>query len=510
MAPGADGFGVPATVGQWIDAPARLGPHRPAIVAAERTVTYGELDAWADRLARALLARGLAPGDRVATLTENSVEHVVVLFACARAGLILAPLNWHLSDDELSTQLALFAPALVLVSAARWDERVRGALAAAGPEPLEEFVAGASPPEGEPLAAPDGEAGLLLIATSGTTGTPKGALLTHRTCYWTNASLHAVMPIGPEDVVLSLLPQYHVGGWNIQTLLAWSQGATVVLEPAFDPGTVLEVIQRRRVTAMMGVPTMYVMLAEHPDFERADLSSLRAALVGGAAMPCATRERWAQRGVAMALGYGLTEAGPNTLILPPGQDAAHAGSVGEPYPYVEVALRDPLDGRLVEGAGRGEIVVRGPNLFAGYWRDPAATAAAVHDGWLRTGDIAERDADGYYRISGRTKEMFVSGGENVFPVEIERVLSEHPAVADVAVVSAPDARWGEVGVAYVVPHRDVTVEPEALVAFCREHLAHFKVPQRIVVTDELPRTPVGKIDKRFLARRAEEGGGAPG
>ena len=496
----ADDFPVPLAVGNWLRQPARHRPTHPAIISGERSVDYATLDAWSDRLARVLVGRGLGLGDRVATLSENSVEQVVLLFACARAGLILAPLNWHLSPDELAVQLDLFAPALTLVAASRWSEQAGGVVAGWQPEPLEDYVTDAYPAAGTSLPAIDDDAGLLLIATSGTTGVPKGALLTNRNCYWTNASLQAAMPLDADDVVLGLLPQYHVGGWNIQTLLAWSLGATVVLERSFDPGRVLELIERHRVTTLMGVPTTYVLVAEHPRFADTDLSSLRFALVGGAAMPRSAQDRWAERGVAMAVGYGLTEAGPNALVLPPGEAPPWPGAVGRPYPYVEVALRDPTDGRVLAGAGTGEILVRGPNVFAGYWRAPAATGAAMVEGWLRTGDIGERDAQGNYRISGRTKEMFISGGENVFPAEVERVLSEHPAIADAAVIGVPDPVWGEVGVAYVVTRRDAVIGVDELEAHCRAHLARYKVPRRIVITAELPRSPVGKVDKRYLPR----------
>ncbi len=500
MAAVAEGFPAPLAVGSWLRQPARHRPRHAAIISDERTFDYATLDAWSDRLARVLVGRGLRPGDRVATLSENSVEQVVALFACARAGLILTPLNWHLSPDELAVQLTLFQPALTLVAASRWSEQAGGVVAAWQPEPLEDYVTDAYPAGHVTLPTLDDDAGLLLIATSGTTGQPKGALLTNRNCYWTNASLQAALPLSPDDVVLSLLPQYHVGGWNIQTLLAWSLGATVVLERSFDPGRVLDQIERHRVTTLMGVPTMYVLVAEHPRFAAADLSSLRFALVGGAAMPASAQDRWSERGVAMAVGYGLTEAGPNTLVLPPGEMTPWPGAVGRPYPYVDVALRDPTDGRVLTGPGAGEILVRGPNVFAGYWHDAAATRAAVVEGWLRTGDVGERDAHGVYRISGRTKEMFVSGGENVFPAEVERVLSEHPAIADVAVIGVPDPVWGEVGVAYVVAHQGAAVNGDELQAYCRAHLAPFKVPRRIVLTPELPRSPVGKVDKRHLPR----------
>ncbi len=341
---------------------------------------------------------------------------------------------------------------------------------------------------------------LLLIYTSGTTGRPKGALLTHANCFWTNLALDRTADITGADVVLQVLPQFHVGGWNVQPLLAWWKGATVVLERSFDPGRALRLLQDKRVTTMMGVPATYLFLAQQPGFDDADLSSLRQAVVGGAPMPEALLRRWQRRGVAIVQGYGLTEAAPNVLCLPAEDAVRKLGHAGRPYPHVEVALADPATGALVDGPGEGELVVRGPNVFAGYWRDDPATAAAVRDGWLRTGDVAERDAEGFYRICDRLKDMYISGGENVYPAEVETVLHEHPSVADVAVIGVPDERWGEAGMAVVVLRPGAVTTPDELLAHCRDRLARFKVPRQVRVIDALPRSGVDKVLKAELRR----------
>ncbi|MHB8333611.1 MAG: class I adenylate-forming enzyme family protein [Acidimicrobiales bacterium] len=493
-------------VGGWIGAGGAADPEHVAIAFHGRTVTYRELDERSTRLALALLARGLRTGARVASVTENHPEHVVLFFACAKAGLILAPLNWRLAPDELRLQVELFDPSLVVVSATQWP-RVTGDPTIASRvivhlESLDDELV--APDTGGDLPSVDEQDGLLLIATSGTTGTPKGALLTHANCYWTNRSLDAAVPMTGDDVVLQVLPQYHVGGWNVQPLLAWWRGATVVLESTFDAPCILEVIQRYGVTTMMGVPTTYLMLAQHPAFDDADLRSLHTVVVGGAAMPRTLVDRWRERGVAVVQGYGLTEAAPNVCCLPSQEAARRPGSVGQPYRYVEVAIRD-VNGDTVEGAGRGELWVRGRNVFAGYWHDSAATAAVMVDGWLDTGDVAERDCDGFYRIVGRTKEMYVSGGENVFPVEVERVLTAYEDVAEAAVVGVSDVTWGESGVAFVVPRRGADIDVAALLAHCRTHLAAFKVPRSIEVVDELPQTHIGKVNKAALRLRTNDG-----
>ena len=481
------------TLGRWIRDRARTTPDRVAIEYLGAETTYAELDARSEVLAAGLREAGLVRGDRVATLTGTSPAHVVVFFACAKAGLVLLPLNWRLAPAELSYQLADAEPAVLLASpehagtASTLHDRVAG---------LEDLLAPGGRPTSAPAAADDD--GLLLVYTSGTTGRPKGALLTHANCFWTNLSFDRVAGLADDDIVLSVLPQFHCGGWNVQALLAWWKGARVVLEPSFDAARTLELIEARGITTMMGVPANYLFMANEPAFAGADLSSLRRAVVGGAPMPEALLETWHERGVEIVQGYGLTEAAPNVLCLPPEDATRKRGFAGKPYPHVDVALRDPESGRHVEGMGEGELVVRGPNVFAGYWRDPEATAAAFADGWLLTGDIAARDEDGYYRIVGRLKDMVISGGENVYPAEIENVLHEHPAVVEAAVVGVPDERWGEACLAFVVLGEGQGADEEELLGFCREQLARYKVPREVRFVDVLPRNALNKVAKTEL------------
>ncbi|HLY93573.1 MAG TPA: long-chain fatty acid--CoA ligase [Gaiellaceae bacterium] len=465
------------TLDRWIRDRARNTPDRVAIDFEGALVTYRELDEGSDAFAASFIAAGLRRGDRVATLTANSPEHVQVFFACAKAGLTLLPLSWRLSPPELQYQLEDAGPAVFLV-AEEYDD-----LARATGRPFQRLAAdpGGQPPRVD-VADDDG---LLLIYTSGTTGKPKGALLTHANCFWTNLSFDLATGVDQHDVVLQVLPQFHVGGWNVQSLLAWWKGATVILEREFDPGRVLRLVEEKRVTTLMGVPATYLFITQHPSFADADLSSLRRAVVGGAPMPEALLETWAARGTAIVQGYGLTEAAPNVLCLPQEDAVRKLGCAGKPYPFVDVRL-----------SADQELQVRGPNVFPGYWRNPEATAAAfTEDGWLRTGDIAERDDEGYYRIKGRLKEMYISGGENVYPAEIEAVLHEHPNVADVAVIGVDDDRWGEVGVAFVVA--DGVAEDE-LLGWCRDRLARFKVPKSFRFVAEIPRNGMGKVQKQEL------------
>jgi fatty-acyl-CoA synthase len=469
---------VQLTLGRWIRDRARNTPRRVAIDFRGREVTYAELDELSDSIAAALLERGLVRGDRVATLTANSPEHVAVFFACAKAGFVLVPISWRLAPAEVAYQLEDSEPAAFLV-----EDEHEDLAAATGHayEPLLRPWPGVRPRD---VAVSDDDP-LLLVYTSGTTGKPKGALLTHANCFWTNLSFDLATGVSGDDVVLQVLPQFHCGGWNVQPLLAWWKGARVVLERGFDPARCLDLIASKRVTTIMGVPANYLFMAQEPRFADADLSSLRRAVVGGAPMPLALLETWQARGVEIVQGYGLTEAAPNVLCLPPEDAVRKAGCAGKPYPFVDVDL-----------SPEGELLVRGPNVFLGYWRNEAATRAAFRDGWLLTGDVAERDDDGYYRIAGRLKDMYISGGENVYPAEVEDVLLAHPAVADAAVIGVPDERWGEIGVAFVVLGGDTT--EDELREWCRARLASFKVPKAVQFVDALPRSGMNKVLKDEL------------
>lgn len=500
------------TVGRWVRDRSTVTPDRIAIDSPAGTLTYRELDERSGRLAERMCAAGVRRGDRVATLSTNNADHVVTFFACARAGFVLAPLCWRLTPPELAYQLDDSGPVLLLTdaghaslaeaaveAASSYPPRVR--LGADGIEAQVPRVADAA--DLEPVADDDP---LLLIYTSGSTGRPKGAMLSHANCFWTNLSLSRTAGMTGEDVVLAILPQYHVAGWNVQPLLAWWCGATVVLPDGFDPDDALRLIADKGVTTMMGVPATYQFLAEHSDFAGTDLSSLRLAIVGGAPMPEALLRTWQRRGVSLTQGYGLTEAAPNVLCLPPEDAARRLGWAGKPYPHVETALAIPATGELFDGPGEGELLVRGPNVFLGYHGRPDASAQTMLDDWLRTGDIAERDADGYYRLRGRLKDMYVSGGENVYPAEVESVLGDHPDVVEAAVVGVPHPRWGEVGYAVVTLRKGSALAEDDLRVHCRRSLAAFKVPAHVAFVDALPRSAVGKLDKLTLRAMYERDG----
>lgn len=491
------------TICRWLDDSARVYPDRVAIDDRGVETTYADLQQRVSILSAKLTGAGYRSGDRVATLTGSSADHVVWLFACARLGMALVPLSWRAAPAELAAALRVSDPMLIVVEDA-YATLASAALSLLPDAPqrigFEDHAVPArrhTQPPGDERRAVNADP-LLILFTSGSTGPAKAAILTHSTCFWTNLSLSRVVPLGRDDVVLSVLPQHHAGGWNIQPLLAWSVGATVVLERTFDPRRVLKLIATRGVTTMMGVPTQYRRLAEDRTFRSTDLGTLRSAVVGGAPAPVNVLSAWHERGVKLTQGYGLTEAGPNVLCLPPEEAYNHVGSAGRPYPHIEVALASPETGAALTGAAVGELLVRGPGLFAGYFRDPDATAQALAGGWLHTGDLARRDSDGYYTIVGRLDDLYISGGENIAPLEVEDALLRHPAVAQVAVVGVPDEVWGQVGHAYVVLRPGVDADESMLIAHVRDHLAAFKAPAHVTFTDALPTTGLDKVSRRAL------------
>lgn len=518
----------PHTIGRWLVDRAMRSPDRIAIDDRGVTTDYATLAARATALAEGLRFAGYGPGHRIATVSGNSTDHVIAFFACAIAGIAFVPLSWRLTPRELAGVLTRSAPALVLMEdehAALAGEALRvgeGTLSAASPRVavlgttgVETAVPAADSPR-EPRAVRDDDP-LLVIFTSGSEAAPKGVVLTHANCFWNNLALAQALPLSHDDVVLAMLPQFHVAAWNCQPLLAWWVGATVVLERSFQPARVLQLIADRGVTAMMGVPTQYAMLADDPAWRRTSLSSLRLALVGGATMPEPLAAAWSARGVALTQGYGLTEAGPNVLHLAASERAAAPGTVGRPYPYVAVRIVDPASGLPLEGEAVGELWVRGPSVFAGYLGDDAATERALSDGWLRSGDLVARDADGVYRIVDRLKDIFISGGENVAPAEVEHALCLHPLVEEAAVVGVPDPVWGERGVAFLVKADGAALSVDEVLAHARRNLAAFKVPVHVEFVDAIPRSTIEKIARSRLRERAQqlmsrsgESGGAAG
>ena len=488
---------------------ARYGDKPAFIMPDGHSRAFGDLYARVKRLGNALLARGLEPGDRVGILSRNRIEYIEA-YGVSAAGLIALPLNWRLSPRELQTVLTNAEPAALIVdpSFVPAIEQLRGALpfvrvyialddAAAGFERYEnilsEGAAEAPPTVGTP------EATACLLYTSGTTGIPKGAELTHRGLLLNCAAAISQMFVFTDaDVTLAPMPFFHVGGMWYHLFPSFAAGCTTVIMPQFDPQGVLALMARHRVTNTHLVPTMIHALLEQPNIGSFDLSALRMMFYAASSMPTETLKRaTATFACEFAQGYGSTEAGMVTCLSPADHRRARAGredlllACGRPLPDILVKLASTDD------TGIGEILVKSPMTMARYWRNLEASAAATQDGWLHTGDIGSIDGEGYLYILDRKSDMIVTGGENVYPREVEDILLQDAEVAEVAVFDLPDDRWVQKVVAAVVP-RGNAVDTQALLARVKHKLAGYKCPKEIFVTDSLPKNAAGKVLRKVL------------
>ncbi len=487
----------------WLGRWALYAPDRAALVDPEagRTITYAEADARARRAARWLReAHGVAAGDRVALVAPNELDAVLLFFAVRRLGAILVPVNWRLAPPEVAHVLRDAAPRVVVAheTHAALADAARATLDAPPPvAPFDQMTAAMD--AGEPLDDDAGsfDAPCMILYTSGTTGAPKGAVLTNRSVFWNAVNSTLRLNLTDADRTAIFAPLFHTGGWHVLTTPLLHAGGTVYLMRRFEPDAVLRLCDDAGLTILFGVPTMMAALHGAPAFADARLDTVRYAIVGGEPMPVPLIHEWQAKGVPVRQGYGLTEFGPNVFSLPEADAVRKAGSIGFPNFYVDIRIVGP-DGADVTDGEVGELLLRGPAAMDGYWQNPAATAETIVDGWLRTGDLVRRDAEGYVYVAGRTKEMFISGAENVYPAEVEAALAQHPAVAAVAVVGVPDARWGEVGHAVVVLRDDAEVSAADLRAFCDGRLARFKIPKHITFTDALPVSDSGKVLRRAL------------
>ncbi len=485
----------------------RHAAQRPEAVAlrlaAERELTYGELDERSNRIARALLARGVGAGTRVAYLDRSSPEVVELLFAASKIGAVLVPLNWRLAPPELAAVLAdARAPLLIAGPTFREvAERVGAPELIVVGEGYERWLAAHEPrdPGGR------GEAGDVIVQmyTSGTTGVPKGVLMTHANLA---AAAHTSQFWAFDDRSVSLtpLPMFHIGGIGWTYCGLW-HGATTVIVSDFDAARVLDILEHQRVTNAVLVPTMLRMLTAVPGAAARDFSALRSIAYGAAPITTPVLKASLRTfGCALFGLYGLTESTGSVIVLEPeDHDREHLlRSAGRPYPWVELKIVDPVSGEPLGSHAVGEVWLRAPNVTPGYFKRPAETAAALTpDGWLRTGDGGFLDDEGYLFLTDRIKDMIVSGGENVYPVEVEETLAQHAGVADVAVIGVPDPHWGEAVKALIVPRPGMRTAPEDLIAFARERLAGYKLPRSVDFVAELPRTPSGKVLKRELRER---------
>jgi fatty-acyl-CoA synthase len=487
-------------LGSWPARRARMAPDRTALIFEERSWTYGELHERVSRLAHVLRDLGVRPGDRVAYLGPNHPAFLETLFATGTLGAILVPLNFRLAGPELEYMLS-DSGAHVLVHAPELADVVTGTGSPLRAQRLtvgdeyEKLIAGGDPaPIDEPVALEDV---CMIMYTSGTTGRPKGAMITHGNVTWNCVNVLLDVDLTRDEVTLVSAPLFHTAALNMTTLPTLIKGATAVVMPSFSPEAAFDLIERHKVSWMFGVPAMFAAMARSPRWPDADLSSVRILECGGAPVPEPLINTYRARGLTFLQGYGMTEAAPGVLFLGP-EAADRVGSAGKPSFFTDV--------RMDGAAEPGEILVHGPNVMKGYWARADATLDAFGEhGWFRSGDAAVTDDDGFFYIVDRIKDLIISGGENIYPAEVESVLYEHPAVAECAVIGVSDEAWGEVGKAIVVLRPGASANADDLLGSLSGRLAKYKIPKYVEFTAALPRGTSGKV----LKERLREAHGTP-
>ncbi len=491
--------------GSFLYRRAMLNPRQVGLCAGGREYAYAELNRRANRLAHAMARLGVRPGDRVAMLAPNGVEHFDLFFGLGKLGAILVPVNWRLTAAEIG-DIIIDSGVRVLVHDPRYDELIEAAKKKAPPlkqvrtgagggpsNSYEDMLAVARDTEPAVAAGDDDEAVILYAGWSG--GRPRGVMLTHANFFW--ASVTAIATINePGAVFLLALPFYHIGG------LGWLPifmhlGIRCVLMPAFDAGEFLALIGKEGVTSFGAVPTMLHLLKDSPEFAETDFSRLHSVLAYGSAVPVDLIEDYARSGVKVRQLYGLTESTGPALVIDGEHALVKAGSCGLPFFHTRVKLVDEIGNATAPGA-IGEVIISAGHVMKGYWDQPEATADALRGGWLYTGDLGRQDEDEYFYIVDRKKDMIISGGENIWPAEVESAIVDHPAVMDVAVIGVKDKKWGEMVKAVIVKKKGHDLTEAELTAWLKNRIAPFKIPRIISFTDSMPRTLTGKMEKRRL------------
>ncbi len=473
-------------------------------LASDRRWSWAEFDRAANRVAHMLIAAlGARSGARVAVLAKNSACHILLQFGCVRAGAIFVPINWRLASAEVSVIFRDADPVLLFRDAdmdvgefngPRFDLATLDAITAhhdAAPPPY--------------AARQDFEAPSTLLYTSGTSGQPKGVMISESNAYWGSTNFIHGNDVSADSVFLCDLPLFHTAGLFGSTRSPILAGATVLISQGFDPAKTLKLFASPElaISHYFSVPQMAQMLWNHADFDAAAFACLKVYSTGGAPNPAALIERFVRAGIPMSNGFGMTETGSNAGMPVDNAERliAKGGSCGIPYIALETRIVDESGGEVSRGE-TGELLLRGPSVTKGYWNQPEKTAEAFVDGWFRTGDAARQDADGYFYLVDRKKDMFISGGENVYPAEVEAAIAEIADIAECAVIGVPDPQWGEVGWAYVIARDGVAIDPDDVVVHCKSRLAAYKVPKKIISVTTLPRTASGKVQKHLLKSMA--------
>jgi len=491
----------------WISKWAIYYPDKIAIKEYEtgRTLSYKQLNNVANYLSNYFLNElKLKTGDRVVILAENSLEHIVLFSVAQKTGLILVPLNYRLAPRELDYQLNDSEPQLIItekkylenVSALKSFQIINNKL---NLDVLIDIVENEKDKNHffDSIEDFDENHPVFILYTSGTTGLPKGALYTHKMLFWNSINTALRLDITSNDRSISCTPMFHTGGWNVIPTPFLHHGAYVCLMKKFDPAIVLKLLEEEKATMFMAVPTMLSMMAQSPDFDKVDLSSVKYFIIGGEPMPLPLIEVWHKKGVPIRQGYGLTEVGPSVTSLHQDDAVRKMGSIGKINFYLKYKIVDD-NGNEVKQGEVGEFILKGPSVTPGYWRNPTATSESLKNGWFYTGDLVREDEDGFLYVVDRKKNMFISGGENVYPAEIEKFLYTHPLIQEVAVIGVPDEKWGEVGKAYIKLKEGASISPDELKKYCEGNLARYKIPKYFEIIEEIPKSETGKISKKAL------------
>jgi len=500
-------------IGFWLTKRELLNGNREALVDGERRLTYRQLNRRVNQLARSLQGMGLKRGDRCAILAYNCLEFVEVIFATAKLGLILVPLNWRLAPAELSfiisdsgAETLFFDPEFAAaVEFLKGKTALRrfisiGQKEIAGATGYEKALTSQRDEEPEPDRTVELDTPHIIMYTAGTTGRPKGAILGQGASFWNAVNMSLCVGLTSKDRTLTVLPLFHVGGIGLYTLPTLYQGGTAVIQRAFDPKVTFRLIKDERIDVLFGVPAIFLFLIQDSDFKSGSMSRLRSVMSGGAPLPVSLIHQYHEAGIILQQGFGMSEAAPGIAALDRDRALAKAGSIGRPLFHMEVRIVDDQNHDQAVGQ-TGELLIRGPNLMQGYWNRPEATAEAFMEGWLHTGDLARMDEDGDLYIVERKKDMYISGGENVYPAEVENTIFELPQVAEAAIIGVKDKTWGEVGRAIVVLKPGEKLTETEVLNFLKGRLAKYKVPKSVVFVDQLPRNAAGKVLKNVLKEK---------
>lgn len=499
-------------IGDWTGRRARLTPKKEAIVdnIQNRRYTFGEMDQRANQVARLLLDSGVQKGDRVGVYSKNRFDFLDILFACGKIGAILTPFNIRLTTSETEYLLKKTSPSMVF-----YDPNLKTQFGEIRPflEKQQVIVMGEKKSDDDldihslmtkrsssaverPTINMDDP--YLIVFTGGTTGRPKGAVLPHRLVFWNSVNTITSWGLRPDDIQPLLFPLFHTGGINVLLIPFYHLGALSIIMGDFEPEETLRVIEKEKTSLVIGVPTIFNMIAQSPNFNKTNFEHVRVFISGGAPCPVAIMEKYWERGKILKMGYGLTEVGPNNFQFPDDAVMERPTSVGFPVFHCDMKIVDD-DNKTLGDEEVGELMLRGPHTFSGYWDEPEESAKVIEsDGWVHTGDLVKRDSEGFYYIVGRKKDMFISGGENVFPAEIEEVLFKHPAILEAAVIGVPHEKWGEVGKVFIVLKDGASLKEDEIRQYMDGKLARYKIPKHYEFREDLPKSAAGKILKREL------------